>query len=76
VHFPVLFTLVSALFLRLHTIMAYGAAVVLCTLIGGVVSVSLAVLFEAWIDSPAILLSRAIFVRPKAVGKPDFAPPG
>ena len=76
VHFPVLFTLVSALFLRLHTIMAYGAVVVLCTLIGGAVSVALAVLFEAWIDGPAILLSRAIFVRPKAVGKPHFAPPG
>jgi hypothetical protein len=60
IHFPVLFTLVSALFLRLHTIMAYGAAVALCTLIGGAVSVSLAVLFEAWVDSPAILLSRAI----------------
>jgi hypothetical protein len=60
VHFPILFTLVCALFLRLSAILPYAIVVLLCTLIGGAVSLTLAVLFERWIDRPAIRFSRAV----------------
>jgi peptidoglycan/LPS O-acetylase OafA/YrhL len=60
VHFPILFTLVCWLFLSLSTVLPYAVVVLLCGLIGGAVSLALAVLFERWIDRPAIRWSRAV----------------
>jgi len=60
VHFPVLFTLVCALFLRLNAILPYAVAVSVCSLVGGAISLVLAIAFERWIDRPAIRFSRAI----------------
>jgi peptidoglycan/LPS O-acetylase OafA/YrhL len=60
VHFPILFTLVCGLFLGLITVLPYAVTVLLCGLIGGAVSLGLAVLFERWIDRPAIRWSRAV----------------
>jgi peptidoglycan/LPS O-acetylase OafA/YrhL len=61
VHFPVLFTVISVLFLHLQPVMDYGAAIVLCMGAGAGVSLGLAALFARWVDGPAIRLSRAVF---------------
>jgi len=59
-HFPVLFTLVCALFLRIEATMPYSVAVALCSLAGISVSLALAPAFERWIDRPSIRLSHRV----------------
>jgi peptidoglycan/LPS O-acetylase OafA/YrhL len=60
VHFPILFTVVCALFLVLQPVVPYGVAVAACCLAGMALSVVIAVLFERLVDRPAIALSRAV----------------
>ena len=60
VHFPVLFTLVSTLFLAIHERVPYWLALAVCGVAGVTVSVVLAMIFERWIDRPAIRLSRRV----------------
>jgi peptidoglycan/LPS O-acetylase OafA/YrhL len=60
VHFPILFTVVCALFLALQPVVPYGVAVTTSCLAGMALSVVIAVLFERLVDRPAIALSRAV----------------
>jgi peptidoglycan/LPS O-acetylase OafA/YrhL len=60
VHLPLTFTAVAAGFIRLQTILPYGIAATVTTVAGIVASLALAVVFEHWVDRPAINLSRMI----------------
>lgn len=58
VQFPLLFTVVCSLFLNLREFLPYRPAVVVCTGVGISMSLALTLVFERWIDRPAIRLSR------------------
>ena len=58
IHFPILFTVVSAMFLYIHAELPYGAAIAACTAIGMSLTLMLAVLFQRLVDRRAIFLSR------------------
>ena len=60
VHFPILSTVVSALFLLALPRFGYGISVAGCTCAGIGLSVLVAALFERWVDQPAVRLSRAL----------------
>lgn len=60
VHFPLAATCVSAGFTVLASTLPYGAAVTVTAVAGIAASLALAVLFERWIDRPAIMLSRMV----------------
>ena len=60
VHFPILFTFVSALFLCLSPFLRYDLNVIACTCCGGVLTLLAAMAFERWIDMPAIRASHAL----------------
>jgi peptidoglycan/LPS O-acetylase OafA/YrhL len=62
-HFPLLFTAVSAGFVVLAACLSYFSAVVAVTVVGCLLSLMLAVGFEALVDRPAIGLSRWVFSR-------------
>jgi peptidoglycan/LPS O-acetylase OafA/YrhL len=59
-HFPILFTLACLIFVNASIVMAHGAAVagVFVLFIG--VTLIAAMLFERWIDRPAVALSRLV----------------
>ncbi len=59
VHWPVLFTLTSALVSRLAPV-GQDAAILLASAIGLVVTAGLTLLFERWVDAPATRLSRRL----------------
>jgi peptidoglycan/LPS O-acetylase OafA/YrhL len=62
-HFPVLFTLVSATFIVLAADLPYSLAVAAVTLAGWLLSLTIAVVFEALVDRPSIGFSRLVFRR-------------
>jgi peptidoglycan/LPS O-acetylase OafA/YrhL len=64
-HVPILLTAVCAGFPLLAGSMSYGWAIAITTAAGIAVSLGFAVLFERWIDRPAIVWSRAIGVGSK-----------
>lgn len=76
VHFPILFTLTSWLFLCFFPHMGYVGAVVLAAAIGLGVTFLLAIAFEKWVDQPAIRLSHHVarFVRASLERMPDLSP--
>jgi len=60
VHFPILSTVVSALFLLALPRFGYAISVAGCTCAGIGLSVLVAALFQRWVDQPAVRLSRAL----------------
>ncbi len=61
-HFPVLFTVTSAVFVAVGNHVSYAVAVVLASLLGLAVSAAAAVAFERWVDRPATALSRRVSI--------------
>ena len=57
-HFPILFTVVCATFIRLRHLLPQGASVAAAFALFLALTLLAAVLFERWIDRPAIALSR------------------
>ena len=57
-HFPVLITVVCALFVLVSDFLSYGPAVALTITVGLVICFAVAALFEYAIDSPAVAWSR------------------
>lgn len=64
VHFPVMATCATALFTWCCQFMSYGASIAVATAVGISVSMVAAVLFERWIDRPAIGFGRQIGRHP------------
>ncbi len=62
-HFPLLFTIVCGIFLLLNGVVSYMATIIICFCVGLPISLLLAVLFERFIDRPAIHMSRIVFRR-------------
>ncbi len=60
-HFPVLFTAASAAFVAITPHLPYLLAVLVVTVAGSLLSMVIAVGFEAAVDGPAIRLSRLVF---------------
>lgn len=58
VHFPILFTLASAMFVQLSRFLPFAAAAACATLAGMAVTVPAAMGFRRWVDAPAVRLSR------------------
>jgi peptidoglycan/LPS O-acetylase OafA/YrhL len=58
IHFPILFTVVSAVFVRVRPGLGDGAAAGACAVAGIGLTLMLATLFQRWVDQPAIRLSR------------------
>ena len=76
VHFPILFTLTSALFLNLYHLLPYDLDALVCTGFGCSLALLAAVLFDGIIDGPAIAASRALnpgleIDRTAAAGAPE-----
>ena len=59
-HFPVLFTVTAAIYVVVAAYLPFSASLSIGGLAGMAVSLALAVLFERWIDRPAINLSRMV----------------
>jgi peptidoglycan/LPS O-acetylase OafA/YrhL len=57
-HFPILFTVVCAVFIRLRHVMPYSASVAVAFALFLTLTLLAAMLFERWIDRPAIAISR------------------
>jgi peptidoglycan/LPS O-acetylase OafA/YrhL len=57
-HFPILFTFVSAAIIRLPSTMSTALRLGLAVMIGLGLTVILSILFERWVDRPATALSR------------------
>ena len=57
-HFPILCTIICALFVFLTSRISYGMTVTAVVIVGITVSLAVASAFEHWIDGPAIKLSR------------------
>lgn len=63
-HFPILFSLVCAAFVGLHPALPPAASIAAAFVVFLVLTLFAAILFERWIDRPAIALSRrAVGVR-------------
>jgi peptidoglycan/LPS O-acetylase OafA/YrhL len=60
VHFPILFTVSSALLIGLAGILPYGLAALVSTVLGIAATFAASTLFERFIDRPAIRLSRRL----------------
>jgi peptidoglycan/LPS O-acetylase OafA/YrhL len=59
-HYPLLYTCFAACFIVLEGSLPYGASVAIVSVVGIAASLAIAVLFERWIDRPAIMLSRLV----------------
>ncbi len=70
VHFPILFTLGAAIFIWLQPL-GLGFAVIVACLCGFAATISITVLFERWVDQPAIALSRRIRIFDSDAAKID-----
>lgn len=72
VHFPIMATVVAALFVRCNQTMPYGPSVALACLMGAAVSLIAAVLFDRWIDRSAIAFSRrlGLMFKNRAASRP------
>jgi peptidoglycan/LPS O-acetylase OafA/YrhL len=57
-HFPLLLTLVAALFTVLHHTLPYAPSIAIASIAGIAASIAIAIPFERWIDRPSIMLSR------------------
>ncbi|MGI3775787.1 MAG: acyltransferase family protein [Janthinobacterium lividum] len=66
VHFPILFTVVSALFVQLSRFLPFGAAAAGASLVGVAITVPAAMGFRRWMDAPAVRLSRRVGARTRA----------
>jgi peptidoglycan/LPS O-acetylase OafA/YrhL len=60
VHYPILLTLVSALFVVLSGSLSYGFNIALVIPVGILLTFSVAAIFEACVDRPAVVLSRTV----------------
>jgi peptidoglycan/LPS O-acetylase OafA/YrhL len=65
VHFPILFTLGSALFVFLSSVTSYAAATALATIATSAMALLTARWFERYVDKPAVSFARRLAVRPK-----------
>jgi peptidoglycan/LPS O-acetylase OafA/YrhL len=73
-HFPLLFTVISMLFLCLLPLVGYAASITLCSAVGLATSLFVAVGFERLVDRPAIRLSRLLGASgTKFLGSPNDA---
>jgi peptidoglycan/LPS O-acetylase OafA/YrhL len=60
VHFPILFTFISATFLHLVAFLPSSVSALICLCVGIPSSLAVAFLFQRWVDGPSISLSHRI----------------